>query len=581
MQSVATHLHCRTMRSPWLWLALALHVALATGYAFRTPAFEGPDENSHYEYAWHIANAKDLPLAASLAKARGEHQTAGAALAHHPPLYYALLAAALVATGTDDTVFCPRLNPAFGDPSAASRHLRFLHERHRSRVLFGLRLISVLLGALTIVCVHRLGRATCPAAPRVADLAALLVACLPMWSFLHGVLNSDVLAALSSSATLLALVRLCAAERPTAANALGAGALLGLAWLTKLTTLFLGGIALVVAFVVWRREARAGRSRRWLGLCGLAAAAALAVSGWVFVRNYALYGDPLAMAMHDAAFPPIPAEYRWPFFRDVFLRDVFTSLLGRFGWFSLPPPAALVWCGAAAAALALAGLARAAFDRPRSGLPRPLWLLVLACALVFAATAAFNLKAPQPQGRLLFPAIAPAAVLLAAGLVRATARLPRRRWLVALLPLTAGAVFFAWFAPAFDPALAPAPPDHRSLVGGIAAAAHPPAIEWTVALPATPLADPPTLRWRDPAAPPDTRYTLYARGATGRVWLATHEWSQGGLAIRGAELTVPDAAWQFLPRGRPLEFVLRRVPATDDDDPAALPASPGLPFVRE
>lgn len=568
------------MRSPWLWLALALHVVLATGYAWRTPTFEGPDENSHYEYAWHIANAKDLPLAASLVQARGAPQTDGAALAHHPPLYYALLAAALVATGTDDTVFGPRLNPAFGDPSAASRRLRFLHERRPSRVLFGLRLLSVLLGALTIVCVHRLGRITCPATPRVADLAALLVACLPMWTFLHGVVNSDVLAALLSSATLLALARLHATERPSAANALGTGALLGLAWLTKLTTLFLGGIALVVALVVWRREARAGRGRRWLGRCGLAAAAALAISGWAFVRNQALYGDPLALAMHDAAFPPIPAEYRWPFFRDVFLRDVFTSLLGRFGWFSLEPPPVLVWCGAAAAALALAGLARAAFDRPRSGLPRPLWLLALACALVFAGTATFNWTAPQPQGRLLFPAIAPAAVLLAAGLVRATARLPRRRWLVALLPLTAAAVFSGWFAPAFDPALAPAPPDQRSLVGAIAAPVRAPAIEWTVALPPTPLVAPPTLRWQDPGAAPDTRYTLYARDAAGRVWLATHEWTHGDLVVRGAKLTLPDAAWQFLPRGRPLEFVLRRVPATDDDDPAALPASAGLPFVR-
>ena len=81
------------MRSPLLWLALTLHVALASAYAWCTPHFEGPDENSHYEYAWHLANARALPLTASVQTARGLPQTEAAVLAHHPPLYYALLAA--------------------------------------------------------------------------------------------------------------------------------------------------------------------------------------------------------------------------------------------------------------------------------------------------------------------------------------------------------------------------------------------------------------------------------------------------------------------------------------------------------
>ena len=82
-----------------------------------------------------------------------------------------------------------------GAPAAASKDLKFLHERAPDALLNWLRMTSVLLGALSIFCVHRLGRVCCPAAPRVADLAGLLVACLPMWSSLHGLLNNDVLAA--------------------------------------------------------------------------------------------------------------------------------------------------------------------------------------------------------------------------------------------------------------------------------------------------------------------------------------------------------------------------------------------------
>src|SRR5688572_19138849 len=114
------------MRSPLLWLALACHLFLATGYMVSTPSFEGPDENDHFYYAWHVANSGHLPLPPALATAQGLPPTEGANLAHHPPLYYLLLAADLCAHGTD-TVFSPRLNPRFGDPADPGQHLHFLH----------------------------------------------------------------------------------------------------------------------------------------------------------------------------------------------------------------------------------------------------------------------------------------------------------------------------------------------------------------------------------------------------------------------------------------------------------------------
>ena len=53
-----------------LWFALLCHVVFATGYAWCTPSFEGPDENSHYEYAWQMGNAGRQPLAGALVRAR-------------------------------------------------------------------------------------------------------------------------------------------------------------------------------------------------------------------------------------------------------------------------------------------------------------------------------------------------------------------------------------------------------------------------------------------------------------------------------------------------------------------------------
>jgi hypothetical protein len=576
------------MRSPILWLALALHLLLATSYAWNTPCFEGPDENSHYEYAWHLANAQDLPLTMPLAKARGLPQTEGAVLAHHPPLYYALVAAAMVGMGRDDTVFGPVLNPKFGVPDAPSRYLRFLHEQQPDSLLFWLRMISVALGAVTIVCVHRLGRVCCPKVPRVADLAAMLTACLPMWSALHGLLNSDVLAATCSAATMLMLVTMLHTDRVRTRDALLLGGLLGLSLLTKLTTLFLGGVFGVVAVILLARKQVSWRTLM------IVAATVVVMCGWMFWRNYVLYQDPLALSAHDASFQPIPAAMRWHYIFGLqpwpesvpsFLPTVFSSLLGRFGWFSQAPSPVLVWIAAVVAALAVIGLLRASLERDREYVPRATLLLLLACSAVFVGTFYFNLSAPQPQGRLLFPAIAPAAVLLAAGLVRLSKNWSRRRLLLPLLPIAAGAAFFFTFLPSFDAGLAPAPVAHRSLVGHIVQDQEAPSIVLPGAVSQEAAGDgaiavAPTLHWQDSGAPADTRYTLYAFDAAGRVWLATHEWAHDAVVIAGDRWTMPDAVWQFLPHGVPLTLKLRRLPTAAGERSADLASSNGYHLLR-
>jgi hypothetical protein len=572
------------MRSPFLWLALTLHVALATSYAWFTPTFEGPDENSHYEYAWHIANAGQLPLTFELVKERDLPQTEGAVLAHHPPLYYALVAAGMAAAGRDDTVFSPRLNPKFGIPSSAARRLRFLHEEQPDHLLNWLRMISVVLGAVTIACVHRMGRICCPDVPRVGDLAAMLTACLPMWSALHGLLNSDVLAATLSSATLLVLMQILRSRQVTTSKAALLGLLLGLAFLTKLTTLFLGGLAGLVALLV------IGRWRQGWGAVCVAVTTTLLVCGWVYVRNYTLYNDPLALSAHDASFPPIPAHLRWHYMFGLdpwpasvpsFVPNVFTSLFGRFGWFSQPPHPALIWSGAGVAAIALVGFVRALFDRERKFIPHDTWLLLLACLLVLGGTFYFNMSAPQPQARLLFTAVAPTSVLLAAGLTRITTRLPRRQLVLTLLPITAILAFFTTFLPAFDPANARAPDDHRSLVGHIVAGTSAETIRWTSQLSDTPLDQPPTLEWIDEGAPPNTRYSLYGFDDDGRVWLASHEWTNGDLKISGRSMTIPEVAWSLLPHGVPINLRLRRVPNSPSETPRDLARTPGLRITRK
>jgi hypothetical protein len=404
-----------------------------------------------------------------------------------------------------------------------------------------------------------------------------------MWSFLHGVLNSDSLATLLASASLAMLVLVARSERVTARTAIGTGVLLGLALLTKHTTLFLVPLAAIVFAIAVSREARAGHGPRGALLTMGAIAVVFAICGWMYWRNASLYGDPLAMSAHNAAFTSskIPDNLVWPWLWGGFLPQVFSSLLGRFGWFHLQPHPALVWAGAVLTLCACLGFARLLIDRAVR--PRPLWLLASACLLVFAGTAHFNTTAPQPQGRLLFPAVAPAAVVFAAGLLRFLQMLRLQRVglaLCALPPVLGTVVLFGWFAPALDPALAPGPDHHASMVGGVLAGAPVPGIAWREPLPQVPANAPPTLKWSDPSAGPDAFYSLYAGDADGRVWLATWEW--GAIEMRGGEATVDERAWPFLPKGHDVFFVLRRVPNWRKGERLAdMPASAPLPFRRE
>ena len=94
------------MKRPLLWLALLAHALFASVYLIGTPAHEGPDENAHAYYASYLWHTRTLPVI----QADCSPLTGGAA-AHHPPLYYATIAAIAQALGTGDWSPYWQLNP--------------------------------------------------------------------------------------------------------------------------------------------------------------------------------------------------------------------------------------------------------------------------------------------------------------------------------------------------------------------------------------------------------------------------------------------------------------------------------------
>ncbi len=572
-----------------LWVAVASYLLLSVGYAVTTPAFESPDESDHFRYASYLAHAGHMPYIPGTAARHGgiegldeEH------LAHHPPLYYWILAVAMHAGGHGDTTFSLRKNPDFNQSGRASRHLVWVHghdeKRDASReiwLLRVLRFLSVACGLGTLLCTWRLGLLAFPDRQDVASLAVLLMAGLPMWSFMHGALDNGNLATLLSHGVLLATCAALLHGSFTLAHGVGIGLLTGLALISKLNSLFLVPLlAVAYGWCFWRCPGRRGRTLA-SGLVALALM--LAVAGWFFLRNEQIYGDPFAEAAHSEAYADsrLPARLAREWLLGGFLPALAGSLLGNLGWMVLPMPPWLVWAALLLLGAGLVGLAVAGRRRPDRSTLVVLGFLGLACLLVFLITARFNMRFGQPQGRYLFPALGPAMLLLAFGLQTLGGR-----WLAAgcsvALPLVGLWVLCFWFQPAFDPALTPSSPYRAALAWGITRAPAPGRETIQLASPAdaTRCKEPPLLRWRSTAGTgSDALYTVHAFTREGRILFATFEWFHE--RIHGEQWQVPANGWELLPKNVPIQWTVRRVPnRADGETTREMPASGIATFVK-
>lgn len=351
-----------------LGTAVAVFAGFAVAYTRITPVGASPDELSHLHYINGIADHLRLPPA-------GEPER------QQPPLYY-LLGAIVAKLSGDD----PRL----------------------------IRLVSVVLGVLTILTVYAVARRLFPPRPALAVGAAALVALLPEAQYLAGAINDDNLAWLAGALLVLAGVVVVQSEVVTPRLALGAGLAVALAVLAKETVWILAALLVVLVVV------RCGRQLRALHAAALLVPT-IVLAGWWFVRNAVEFGSPLP-PLH-----PITAQ------RQVFdslaqvrgyLAATAVSLVGMYGngahlvAISIlgvrPLPGTVAIAGVAVISIAAcAAVARswARWDPVR----RRVAILLLGVLLVAAIQSVLNSATfdLQPQARYLLVAVAAAAPITA------------------------------------------------------------------------------------------------------------------------------------------------------------------------
>jgi len=415
-----------------IYFLVALFVALGALYSVTTPLFEAGDELWHYPHVQWIARGNGLPVQ-DPAQAQLWEQEGG-----QPPLYYTLAAATTFWVDTSDLRERLWRNPfaKIGVPLAYGNKNMVVHTsaenfpwQNTALAVHLIRLMSVLFSAATVFLTYNIAREISLALhrsippslhrsipPALALIAAAIVAFNPMFLFISASVNNDSLAALLATGAIFLCVQLVTRDARNL-RVFILGIVVALAVLTKVSNLALGIVAVtVLAYCAWKQS-----SFRFLIRAGiLFLIPILVLDAWWFARNYFLYGDPLAFNVWLQIAGGRPPQTL------LGLLDEFQgfriSFWGNFGGVNVIAPEWVYTTLDVFTLLAGIGLVIGAVRRT---LPALLWIPALQLGIVLLALIRWTLLTYASQGRLIFPAIASAAILFTFGLYALTPRASR------------------------------------------------------------------------------------------------------------------------------------------------------------
>ncbi len=426
-------------------LICIVYVLLAVLYMRAVPLLESSDEAAHFLYVHNLLEDRALPVIESRQQiaAQTDLVRRWSLESHQPPLYYALGALIISPTQRDDIETYLRPNPLiFLRGIMQDNANKWLHPVHPSgdtaAAVWMLRLYSLALSTGTLIIIYRAARLLFDWPTAV--LAMALVAVMPTYLNIGSSVNNDNLVTFLYSAGV-SLMLLIWRDGLLRRYIVLLGLIMSAIALTKITGLTLYGVVgFGLLLGLWRR--------RWtwpeLIRAGLVLGAIpLVLAGWWYLRNWTLYGDPIASAATQALWgrefaKPLESAGGW-----LEINRIWRSFWAMVGHLHQPvyARAELYLYVTGLTLLAVVGLIAAAvrgrlFDASRRD---ALLLVLLAVALPVGALLFGTRTIDISYGRLLFPALVGFAPLLAFGLRTLF------RWSAPLLivPLALLAVFFA------------------------------------------------------------------------------------------------------------------------------------------
>ena len=386
---------------PLFWLTI-LYLVVGLAYALVTPVFEKPDEDGHYGYILYLREHRALPPLCFAEGFSSEYK--------QPPLYY--LTTSLLTRWLPETTEPERLlatNPYmdFSIPGYREDNRNvFLHPPHITPLALGARLVSLLFGLGTVLAAHYLASQLFPRQSLIPIAAAAIVGFQPKFLYIATAVSNDAAAAFWGALVVALLARrLQKGDFPHFAVLVGG--ILGLASITKVSGLLffpLTGLALLLI----HRGLHRGFFRDGLVILVVA----LLAGGWWYARNALLYGDPLSTNVHVVTAAEVqPLAER--FWRDLSsIERTFWANLSRTFVSPIWLNKILIWWGRISLTLLLL-----CFTFHASRLTFHIWLLLSSWPLTFLLflIAYWAQAGAWAYGRLLFPAVAPLALLFVLG----------------------------------------------------------------------------------------------------------------------------------------------------------------------
>jgi 4-amino-4-deoxy-L-arabinose transferase-like glycosyltransferase len=424
-------------------------------FAVTVPLYEAPDEPKHIALTGHVAETGSWPR--QVPGVFTPWQQEGS----QPPLYYRAMAGLtrLFSWPVDGlgTLFRPNPFARPGDLTADVNKNVALHGPGEAFPWQGptltvrlWRLTSVVIAAAAVPAVYGLGRTLFPDRPAWAAGATLLITFNPAFIFNMSRVSNDALAVPLTALGFWLLARAWTAKDQPAYRFGLAGVATGLAALTKLSGLVLlpAGLAALLDRAVRHRQ-----SLKATALCLILFLGPPALlAGWWFWQNLGLYGDPTGLnvmveiAGRRQGTPNFLAE----------VRGTIWSYWALFGWMNIGPEPAALHLLEGLTVLGLVGacgLTVASLIRRNPELFSRLAGLWVCLGLEAAAFIRWTALTPASDGRLLYPAAGPIAVLLWAGWEALTARWRLTRplpWLlVGALGVLAVVAPFRYILPAY------------------------------------------------------------------------------------------------------------------------------------
>ena len=416
-----------------LALSVGLYLLLSVLYWQAIPTGESPDEPGHLQCIEQVARYGRMPITEP--KPTGEWWGPGVVLSgrmcYHMPLYYLIagLLQTVIAGVTDSPLHFefPEHNPAFGETGVMFQQISKGASLQETvpPPLASTRLLSVLLGLVTLVAANRVAAKVFPQQPGAPVLATALVAGWPQFVFLSRSISNDVLATALAATLLLVLVRVGSPDRFPLAALLSAGAIAA-----KLSMVFtLAVVVITWALEIWKFPDERGRYLRGL---------LISVGIWLLTLG-ALLSHP-TIRQHLVGSGSYWTRQAGKTFDPQYWLDVLALLIesgwGRFGWMNvaLPTWQAYLWWGFIAVACAV-GLVHAwrVADEPAPKIR--LFMLLVWMVGIVASVVRINLVVFQPQFRFALASLPVFAALSAGGIISVLHKQPRSQWIAVVVTL--------------------------------------------------------------------------------------------------------------------------------------------------